>query len=160
MCAELKAAGHEPVLRARTGLVLDPYFSATKIRWMLDNVGGLRAAPRRASWRSDRRQLPDLAAVGRQDARHRRHQRVAHAALRHRARRFDPELCALFGVPPSMLPEVCRPRGASPRRTACPGCPTAFPSRASRAISRRRCSAGLHRTRATRSARSGRARSC
>jgi len=43
LCAQLKAAGHEPVLRARTGLVLDPYFSATKIRWMLDNVGGLRA---------------------------------------------------------------------------------------------------------------------
>ena len=32
MCDELKAAGHEPALRARTGLVLDPYFSATKIR--------------------------------------------------------------------------------------------------------------------------------
>ena len=31
MCAELKAAGHEPAVRARTGLVLDPYFSATKI---------------------------------------------------------------------------------------------------------------------------------
>src|SRR5262249_20653207 len=43
MCAALKAAGHEPALRARTGLVLDPYFSATKIKWMLDNVSGLRA---------------------------------------------------------------------------------------------------------------------
>src|SRR5471032_3278370 len=42
-CATLKAAGHEPAVRERTGLVLDPYFSATKIRWLLDGVAGLRA---------------------------------------------------------------------------------------------------------------------
>jgi glycerol kinase len=37
MCAELKAAGHEPRVRELTGLVLDPYFSGTKLRWMLDD---------------------------------------------------------------------------------------------------------------------------
>ncbi|MEB3285891.1 MAG: glycerol kinase GlpK [Vampirovibrionales bacterium] len=37
-CAQLKAAGHEQRVRDKTGLVLDPYFSATKIRWLLDNV--------------------------------------------------------------------------------------------------------------------------
>src|SRR6185312_14850894 len=42
-CAALKAAGHEAAVRERTGLVLDPYFSGTKIRWLLDNVSGLRA---------------------------------------------------------------------------------------------------------------------
>ena len=42
-CAELKAAGHEPRVRELSGLVLDPYFSATKIRWLLDNVTGLKA---------------------------------------------------------------------------------------------------------------------
>jgi glycerol kinase len=42
-CAELRGAGHEPALAARTGLLLDPYFSATKIAWLLDNVAGLRA---------------------------------------------------------------------------------------------------------------------
>src|SRR5690348_4014364 len=42
-CAELKRAGHEETVRRRTGLVLDPYFSATKVRWLLDNVSGLRA---------------------------------------------------------------------------------------------------------------------
>ena len=52
LCAELKAAGHEPALRARTGLVLDPYFSATKIRWLLDNVAGLRARAEAARSRS------------------------------------------------------------------------------------------------------------
>ena len=37
-CAELRAAGHEPGVQERTGLLLDPYFSGTKMRWMLDNV--------------------------------------------------------------------------------------------------------------------------
>jgi len=42
-CDELKAAGHEAAVRKRTGLVLDPYFSGTKLRWMLEEVKGLRA---------------------------------------------------------------------------------------------------------------------
>ena len=41
-CAELREAGHEQLVRERAGLVLDPYFSATKIEWLLGNVGGLR----------------------------------------------------------------------------------------------------------------------
>jgi glycerol kinase len=40
-CAELRAAGHEQLIRERTGLVLDPYFSATKIAWLLERVDGL-----------------------------------------------------------------------------------------------------------------------
>jgi glycerol kinase len=40
-CEQLRAAGHEPLVRERTGLVLDPYFSATKIAWLLENVDGL-----------------------------------------------------------------------------------------------------------------------
>ncbi len=42
-CETLKAGGHEALFTARTGLLLDPYFSGTKIAWMLDNVRGLRA---------------------------------------------------------------------------------------------------------------------
>ncbi len=42
ICAELKAAGHEPLFREKTGLVLDPYFSGTKLKWVLDNVPGAR----------------------------------------------------------------------------------------------------------------------
>src|SRR6202165_1570977 len=38
-CDELRAAGHEPLVRARTGLVLDPHFSATKIEWLVVQVG-------------------------------------------------------------------------------------------------------------------------
>ena len=40
-CDELRAAGHEPAVRASTGLILDPYFSGTKIAWLLENVDGL-----------------------------------------------------------------------------------------------------------------------
>ena len=41
-CQRLKAAGHEAEVTARTGLLLDPYFSATKVSWLLDNVEGAR----------------------------------------------------------------------------------------------------------------------
>jgi len=42
LCRQLKAQGAEPMLTAKTGLLLDPYFSATKIAWLLDNVPGAR----------------------------------------------------------------------------------------------------------------------
>ena len=45
-CAALRAGGHEPAIAARTGLLLDPYFSATKIAWLLAHVEGARAAAR------------------------------------------------------------------------------------------------------------------
>ena len=45
-CDQLKAQGHEPLIRRRTGLVIDPYFSATKIAWLLENVDGLRQRAR------------------------------------------------------------------------------------------------------------------
>jgi glycerol kinase len=41
-CAELREQGHEDLIRERTGLVLDPYFSATKMEWLIENVDGLR----------------------------------------------------------------------------------------------------------------------
>lgn len=41
-CISLKARGHEPVVQAKTGLLIDPYFSATKIAWILDHVEGAR----------------------------------------------------------------------------------------------------------------------
>ena len=87
--------------RAKTGLLLDPYFSGTKIAWLLDNVAGARAGrgARRARLRH-RRQLPALAPDRRQGARHRRHQRLAHAALRHPAPApGTTSCCALLRVP-------------------------------------------------------------
>jgi glycerol kinase len=46
-CTRLKNAGGEPLVRERTGLLLDPYFSGTKIAWLLDNVAGARARAER-----------------------------------------------------------------------------------------------------------------
>jgi len=43
LCEQLKNAGHEALVRNKTGLVIDAYFSGTKVRWMLDNVPGARA---------------------------------------------------------------------------------------------------------------------
>ena len=43
----LKADGAEPMVQAKTGLLLDPYFSATKIAWLLDNVPGARGRAER-----------------------------------------------------------------------------------------------------------------
>src|SRR4051812_14632650 len=47
MCAKLKQRGLEPLFRQRTGLVLDPYFSGTKLAWLLDNVPGARKRAQR-----------------------------------------------------------------------------------------------------------------
>jgi len=51
ICARLKAEGHEPDISARTGLIIDPYFSGTKVAWILDQVPGARA-------RAERGELP------------------------------------------------------------------------------------------------------
>ncbi|MEO0880835.1 MAG: glycerol kinase GlpK, partial [Pseudomonadota bacterium] len=48
-CATLKEAGHEATVREKTGLVLDPYFSATKVAWILDNVEGAREAAQKGA---------------------------------------------------------------------------------------------------------------
>jgi len=47
LCAQLRDEGHAPGIQAKTGLVVDAYFSATKLRWLLDNVEGARAAAER-----------------------------------------------------------------------------------------------------------------
>jgi glycerol kinase len=48
-CQQLRTAGHEQLIRERTGLVLDPYFSATKIAWLLENIDGLAARARQGT---------------------------------------------------------------------------------------------------------------
>ena len=81
--------------RRSTGLLLDPYFSATKIAWLLDHVAGARdAGAGRAARLRHGRQLPAVAAHRRQGARDRRHQCGAHAAVRHPARRMGRRACA------------------------------------------------------------------
>jgi glycerol kinase len=47
VCAQLREQGHAPLIQSRTGLLIDSYFSATKIKWLLDNVAGAREQARR-----------------------------------------------------------------------------------------------------------------
>ena len=99
-CDELRAAGHEPLVRARTGLVLDPYFSATKLEWLL--ARGRRRRRRRPRVRHRRlvARSGTSPAGRRRRARDRPVEREPHAALRHRrARRGPTSCCDLFGVP-------------------------------------------------------------
>ena len=102
-CAQLRQAGHEPLVQSTTGLLLDPYFSATKIRWALDHWPELRAAKdclcvgTIESWlvfkltgglhvsdatNASRTQLMDLRGG------------------------WDDGLCDMFGIPRAALPEI------------------------------------------------------
>ncbi len=107
LCAQLREAGHGDWVRERTGLVIDAYFSATKIRWLLDQVPGARAATERgelAFGTVDSWLLWQLTG-GRVHATD-----VSNAArtllLDVRTQRWDAELLALFDIPASLLPEV------------------------------------------------------
>ena len=107
VCARLKAKGHEPLVQSRSGLLLDPYFSATKVAWLLDRVPGARQKAERG----------DLA-FGTIDSflLWRLTNGAVHATDATNASRtclydihtgaWDQDLCGLFGVPRAMLPEV------------------------------------------------------
>jgi glycerol kinase len=107
-CARLIADGAGALIAGRTGLLIDPYFSATKIAWMLDNVSGARARAGRgelAFGTGDSFLLWRLTggAAHRTDATN-----AARTMLFDIHRQcWDADLLALFGVPPEILPEVC-----------------------------------------------------
>lgn len=105
-CQSLKDAGHEPALTRATGLLLDPYFSATKWRWMLDHVPAVAAAAAAdtlafgtiESWLvwnlSGGAHVSDASNASRT------------LLLLLEGRGFDRGLCDLFGIPHATLPEV------------------------------------------------------
>ncbi len=104
-CARLREEGFEELVRARTGLVLDPYFSATKIEWLLEHVEGLRerALSGRAVFGTvDSWLLFKLTGLHLTDASNASRTMLYDIA----AGRWDPELLELFGVPERSLPEV------------------------------------------------------
>jgi glycerol kinase len=107
LCDELRAAGHEPLFKACTGLPLDPYFSGTKIRWLLDNVDGLRARAERgeiAFGTVDTFLLWRLTggAVHATDVTN-----ASRTLLYNIVRRdWDDELLEILKIPRAMLPEV------------------------------------------------------
>jgi len=106
-CAALRSAGHEPMIAASTGLLLDPYFSATKLAWLLDHVEGARAAAEAGRlafgtvdtfllWRLTGGRLHVTDATN------------AARTLLMDIRRgvWDADLCKLFDIPMALLPEI------------------------------------------------------
>jgi glycerol kinase len=105
-CAELKTAGHEAAVQAKTGLLLDPYFSATKMRWLIDNDPSVGTAARQG--RLALGTVENWLAFKLTGGLH-----ISDASNASRTlllgldgESFDPELCALFGVPLAALPVV------------------------------------------------------
>ena len=111
-CAELKAAGHEALFRERTGLLLDPYFSGTKLAWLFDAIPGARQRAERGElafgtvdswlvWRltGGRRHVTDPSNASR--------------SLLFDIRRgaWDDELLGLLDIPRPLLPEVVASSG-------------------------------------------------
>jgi glycerol kinase len=107
MCSSLEQSGLGDTVSSKTGLVLDPYFSATKVRWILDNVLGAREKAERGelafgtvdSWliyhlTSSMRHVTDVTNASR--------------TLLYNIvdGKWDPELLRIFDIPESMLPEV------------------------------------------------------
>ena len=106
-CAELKKAGHEKAVTDKTGLLLDPYFSGTKIEWILKHVAGARAAAEKGAlaagtiecfllWRLSGGKVHASDATNASRT----------LLLDIRTGTWDPELMKLLGVPASLLPRV------------------------------------------------------
>jgi glycerol kinase len=106
-CDQLRRAGREPEIVRLTGLLIDPYFSATKIAWLLDHVPGLRARAEAGAiafgtvdsyliWRlsGGAAHVTDVSNASRTQI------------LDLESRAWSPALCALFRVPHAILPEV------------------------------------------------------
>ena len=107
ICAALREAGHEPMIAARTGLLLDPYFSGTKIKWMLDHIPGARARAEAGKlafgtvdsfliWRltGGRVHVTDATNAART------------LIFNIGTGEWDADICALLGIPMAMLPRV------------------------------------------------------
>ena len=108
LCQQLAADGNEETIRNKTGLLLDPYFSATKIAWILDNIPGARADAHHGKlafgtvdtwlvWNltNGRRHLTDRTNASRT---------LLYNIVEDR---WDEDLLRLFNIPRSLMPEVC-----------------------------------------------------
>lgn len=107
LCNALKDADHEPMIRHKTGLLLDPYFSGTKLKWLLDNVEGARTRAQTGDllfgtvdcyliWRLTGGKVHATDATN-----------AARTLLYNiRDGHWDTEICELLNIPMAMLPEV------------------------------------------------------
>jgi glycerol kinase len=127
-CAALRKAGHEDAVRRVTGLVIDPYFSATKLAWMLENDADLA---RRASAGEIAFGTVDSYLIARLTG------GAAHVTDATNASRtllcnlesldWDPAMLALFGAPREVLPEVRPSSGVLGETRGVPGLPDGIP---------------------------------
>ncbi len=112
LCENLRRAGHDKLIQERTGLIVDPYFSATKIAWLLNNVAGARGAAEAGelafgtidSWLlwNLTGGLAGAKAVHTTDATN-----ASRSMLFDIHRQcWDEDLCQLLDIPPTLLPEV------------------------------------------------------
>jgi len=107
-CDDLKQQGHEDVVRSKTGLLLDPYFSATKIKWILNHVDGAREKAEAGVlafgtvdsfliWKltNGKNHVTDITNASRT---------MLYDVV---AQKWDDDLLEIFDIPKSLLPEVC-----------------------------------------------------
>ena len=106
-CDALKESGVEPMIRERTGLLIDPYFSASKLAWILDHVDGARERAERGellfgtidTWLIYRLTDGKVHATDPSNA-------ARTMLFNIHTMSWDPELLRLFRIPPCMMPEV------------------------------------------------------
>lgn len=125
-CEALRAAGHQELVQRRTGLVLDPYFSATKARWLLDNVPNARTQAEHGDLQFG---TIDTWLTWRMTGEH-----VTDPSNASRTLLFDlhtldwsDELLDLFGVPRSVLPRIGDSAAIHGRTRAVPFLPDGIP---------------------------------
>ncbi|HQJ09706.1 MAG TPA: FGGY family carbohydrate kinase, partial [Deltaproteobacteria bacterium] len=107
ICDELKARGHGPLFQEKTGLIIDAYFSGTKVKWLFDNVPGLKDRARKgeiAFGTIDTWLIAKLTG-GRIHATD--HTNASRTLLFNiHEKKWDRDILALLDIPPEILPEV------------------------------------------------------
>jgi glycerol kinase len=127
-CDKLKKAGKEKSIRQKTGLVLDPYFSATKFKWLLDNTPGARRAADKGALAGG---TVDSFVLWRLTAGESHGTDVSNASrtmlMNIEKREWDKDLLKLFHVPLNLLPEIRTSSGIFGRTKGVPGLPDGIP---------------------------------
>ena len=127
-CETLKSKGLEPLVKKKTGLVLDPYFSGSKFRWLLNNAPRARSRARQGKvlggtidsylvWKlsGGERHVTDVSNASRT------------SLMNLRSARWDKELLDIFEVPANILPEIVPSSGVMGYTKGVPGLPDGIP---------------------------------
>lgn len=128
VCEKLKAEGHEALIKARSGLVLDPYFSATKFKWLLDNTPEAQALLAQGRLRAgtiDSYLIWRLSAGAAHKTDVSNASRTSLMALDSLS--WDEQLLSIFGVPREILPEICPSSGRFAVTCGVAGLPDGLP---------------------------------